>query len=131
MESTMHNYKSLALAILVFMIITALCSFSGSTTAAQQMALNHNDSLAISRNEYPNKVLTYSAHAGDSLKITVINLDVPFMKTYVDIVLHEDDNIQFKFKDLFTSVPDRSFIVIKINSEHYYKDIYVEKSAVF
>ena len=125
-----QDYKSLALAIIVVMIITALSSFKGKNSS-NQMDLNHNDSLTLTEGEYAEKALTYNAHAGDTLKLAVINLDVPYMKTLVDIVLSQDDKMEFKIKDLFSSVPDHSFIVIKINSDHYYKDIYTEKYRIF
>ncbi len=125
-----RDYKSLALALLVFIIVTALSSFRGNVTP-KQLILNHNDSLTITRSEYANKTLTYDAHAGDTLKLAVINLDVPYMKTMVDMVLSQDDKIEFKIKDLFSNIPDHSFIVVKINSDHYYKDIYLEKYVVF
>ncbi len=97
----MKNYKSLALAILVFMIIISAMSSFRESAATKRLNLDRNDSLTFTRTEYSVKILTYEAHAGDTVKLAVIDLDKPSMKILEDRVLSKDDEIVFKIKDLF------------------------------
>ncbi|MGZ3884349.1 MAG: hypothetical protein ACXVPQ_02865 [Bacteroidia bacterium] len=115
-----------ALLLLVF----GFTNTNGS--ALKEIALDQSDSLYFFRKiDYSLKSLTYHAKAGDEVKITVINLDVSSTKTIFDEVIPVDEIIELKVRDLFEKVPNRSFIVSKINGQYYYKDVYINKYAGF
>jgi hypothetical protein len=131
--STIHSrpcHKGFSFFLTVVVSAFGFLAFHGGSL--KEIALDQSDSLYFPRKiDYSLKSLTYHAKAGDSVKISIINLDVPYMKSIFEEVIPTDETIELQVKDLFEMVPTRSFIVTKINSKHYYKDVYINKYAGF